>query len=365
MTKLSSGFAALAVLVLAGLLVSACGVKTHPYPEGATLPGPVRNLVQTQDDQGQLWLTWLSPLDNAAGRPLKSLDHFEVWGADYEKAGFCEGCPVTYQKLAEVYLKPPAPGLDINEGPYQWQTSIRPDRAYRFRVAGFSGRGAVNPASWQEAAVYGQAGPGRLARFSAEAEDLAVRLSFSRPAAGQEIEIWKKAPDRDWFRLDLAGAEGGSLADLQVVYGQTYVYRARLMSQEGQSRVPGPFSREITVRPEDLLPPRPVGFLDASADAGGVRLRWENLSLEEDVAGYRVYRRLEGRTSWTLISPALIEGNTFLDTGLEPGQTAWYQVTAVDRSPAANESRPSPEASVLAAAPEEDVRRPDTYDPGL
>ncbi|MDR1577384.1 MAG: hypothetical protein LBT86_04030 [Deltaproteobacteria bacterium] len=351
--------------LLAAFLFTGCGVKTHPYPESSVLPGPPRQLSQTQEVDGQLWLTWLAPTLNMANRPLLTLDHFEVWGADYAQKGFCASCPSEFRKLAEVYLKPAAPGLNVNEGPYQWVTKIEPDRVYRFKVAGFSGRGAVNPQSWREITVYGQISPGRLAHFSAELDDQTTRLTWSKPKAGQKVEIQKLAPGRGWVTLDTTGSPQGSMVDLAVVYGQTYFYRARLLVETGQSLTPGPFGPEIIVKVEDLSPPRPIGFLDAAyAPGGGVSLRWENLALEEELAGYRVYRRLAKESAFQAIA-GLISDNQYHDSGVNSGETAYYQVTAVDRSPAANESRPSPIASVLAAPEESEPERPPTLDPGL
>jgi hypothetical protein len=341
-----------------------CGVKTHPYPESSVLPGPPRRLAQTQDENGQLWLTWLAPTLNMANRPLLTLDHFEVWGSDNPIKGYCDGCPVEFRKLAEVYIKPAPPGLNVHEGPYQWVTKIASDRVYRFKVAGFSDRGAVNPQSWREITVYGQPSPGALPSFAAELEDLAVRLTYSRPRSGQRIEIQKLAPGQNWVSLDTAGSPSGSLVDLNVVYGQTYIYRARLLNELGESFAPGPFAPEQIVKVVDQTPPRPIAFLDASATPQGVSLRWESLALEEEVAGYRVYRRLAGQTTFVLIGDLVAE-NIFLDSGVKPGETAYYQVTAVDKSPAANESRPSPEASVLTIPEESEPDRPPIIDPGL
>jgi hypothetical protein len=311
-----------------------------------------------------LFLTWLGPTQNAAGRPLTNLERFEVWGADYPKKGFCEGCPVSYRKVGEVFPQIPAPGLLVNEGPYAFGYDLNPERVYRFKVAGFSSRGAANPNSWREITVYGQAPPGSPSHFSAAAEDLATRISWGKPQANQKVEIQKLAPGHDWVVLEPSKPQDNFLLDLDVVYGRTYGYRARLLSLEGDSLTPGPFSREIQVRIEDLTPPRPVGFLDASMSDSGVSLRWENLSEDNEVAGYRVYRRLAGETGFKLIS-GLVPVNVYTDNGVKPGETAYYEVTAVDKSPAANESRPSPTASVLAAVTDVEPEKPVLVDPGL
>ncbi|MDR3205054.1 MAG: hypothetical protein LBV23_10000, partial [Deltaproteobacteria bacterium] len=107
-----------------------CGVKTHPWPEMETLPGAVVDLTHELDEGGRVWLNWLTPSENVSGRPLKTLDHFEVWGADYDMNEFCPGCPSKTVKLADVFLEAPPPGLELAKGPYRWETKVRPNRVY-------------------------------------------------------------------------------------------------------------------------------------------------------------------------------------------------------------------------------------------
>jgi hypothetical protein len=278
-------YAFFALLALPAFFFPGCGVKTHPYSEASSLPAPVRDLTPTLAQGGQLWLTWLSPTLNVAGRPLTTLDHFEIWGASHEKKGYCQGCPSSYEKLAEVFLIPPPPGVTVSEGPYRWSTTIKPDRAYRFRVAGFSRRGAVNEGGWREVEVFGQVEPKGAPRLSVKIDDLAVILSWTKPSPGQIAEIQKKAPDKDWAAVPGLNGQTGSYTDLDVAYGRNYSYRARFLAGEAQSLAPGPFSPEMAAKVEDLAPPRPVGYLDAASAEGGVSLRWESLAPEEKLAG--------------------------------------------------------------------------------
>jgi hypothetical protein len=351
-------------LLFSAAIVSACGVKTHPWPEMATLPAKVENLAQTLDSEGHLWLSWTAPMDNAAGRPLQTLDHFEVWGADYDMASFCQGCPVRPVKLADVYLAAPAPGLNIAKGPYVWETGLRPGRVYVFRVAGFSSRGAVNPAAWTETVVWSAPPPGALSGFTAAAEDLSVILNYPEPGGDLSVEVQRRKGGGPWEALDPLMSKG---LDTSVKYGESYAYRARLVRTKEGTKVPGPWTSERSLAIEDTLPPPPPGHLDAALSPSGVRLAWESLAERGDVAGYKVYRSEEGG-GYRLMG-AMVETNSFLDSSARTGKSYRYRVTAVDASPRANESAPSPEAEVLSESPSEAAEsqapRPPLADPGI
>ena len=363
----SISFRALRLLgALAALAaISACGVKTHPWPEMVTLPSQVLDLAQTLDSEGTLWLSWKAPLANVAGRPLKTLDHFEVWGADYDLDSYCQGCPSNPVKIDEVYLEAPAPGREIAEGPYVWQTKVRSGRVYVFKVAGFSSRGAVNPGAWAQTVVWSLPSPGPLSGFSAAADDLSVYFSRPDPSGDLVVEVQKRRGSGPWETLD---PERDAKVDTSVSYGETYSYRARLLRVREGTKIPGPWTAETALLIEDALPPPPPGYLDAAVSMEGVRLVWESLADRGDVAGYKVYRAdLEGGGFRPL--GGLISTNAFVDRTTSSGGTYRYRVTAVDDSPRANESAPSPETEVLSESPEEAgeaaVPRPELPDPGI
>jgi len=190
--------------------------------------------------------------------------------------------------------------------------------------------------------------------------DKSVELGWSRPSTGYRVDIQKMGPGGGWAPIVGLDPSKGRFTDLAVAYEQTYTYRARLVRLKDASNVTGPWSREIKVNVIDVTPPNPPGYLDAALADNGVRLAWENLVFNPDVAGYRLYRQLSGEAGFTRLGPPLLTENVFFDPiKLAPGVTARYQVTAVDGSPRANESPPSPGADVLLDPPAEIAPPPD------
>jgi hypothetical protein len=91
----------------------------------------------------------------------------------------------------------------------------------------------------------------------------------------------------------------------------------------------------------DTTPPAIPAGLVATAGSRRVALDWTDNS-ETDLAGYRVERRV-GNRAWAV--RADVEQSTFSDTGLKPGTTYRYRVSAYDRN--GNYSPPSAEVAAI------------------
>src|SRR5207248_8179542 len=108
-------------------------------------------------------------------------------------------------------------------------------------------------------------------------------------------------------------------------------------------------SPPVTVTPRDTFPPAaPQGLVAAllPGSAPGavlVDLSW-SISLETDLAGYRVYRSEQEGTRGQLLTQDLLPTPAVRDSSVEAGHRYWYTVTAVDR--AGNESAPSSRVAV-------------------
>lgn len=85
---------------------------------------------------------------------------------------------------------------------------------------------------------------------------------------------------------------------------------------------------------EDTTPPPPPSNLTATSSSGTVALQWVS-SAGDDVAGYNVYRSVDGSAgpgNGAPVNGSLVADTTFADTGLDNGTVYTYRVTAVDDS---------------------------------
>jgi hypothetical protein len=262
--------------------------------------------------------------------------------------------------LDEVFLQPAPPGLNLFQGPYSWQIVLKKNRVYRFRVAGFSGRGAVHPGSWKEITVWSVEPPGQVLDFRAVPEDLTVKLTFKQPPNGFKVEVEKAVGDGGFAPLSL---DQMPHLDLNVAYEHDYRYRARLVGLLDSVSTPGAFGSEILVKIRDLVPPRPIAYLDAALSTSGIRLTWESRADESDFGGYRLYRRIGDGVMQPLGGE--LKENFYFDPNPPADEDIRYQVTVLDNSPAKNEASPSVEATVYVAREEQAVERPETVDPGF
>ena len=96
-----------------------------------------------------------------------------------------------------------------------------------------------------------------------------------------------------------------------------------------------------------IQPAAPGGLSVVPGDAQ-VQLVWK-ANIEEDIAGYNVYRSTNETGEYSQISEELLTSPEFIDGGLTNGQTYWYKVSALDM--VGNESEKSIIISVTPQPP--------------
>lgn len=99
----------------------------------------------------------------------------------------------------------------------------------------------------------------------------------------------------------------------------------------------------------DITPPDAPTGLGATAGNAQVDLDWSDSS-ESDLAGYTVYRRVQGSGSFAAITSTLLSGSSFTDAGATNGTTYEYVVTASDAT--GNESLSSAVETATPTAPQ-------------
>jgi fibronectin type 3 domain-containing protein len=97
------------------------------------------------------------------------------------------------------------------------------------------------------------------------------------------------------------------------------------------------------VTPRDTFPPAApqnlvVAEIPGDNGAVSVDLSW-SINLENDLAGYRIYRSEQQREHGRSLQAELLLSPAYRDLSVQANHRYWYVVTAVDR--AGNESAPS------------------------
>lgn len=152
----------------------------------------------------------------------------------------------------------------------------------------------------------------------------------------------------------LAPSETPSYRDTSFDFGKTYVYIVRSETPAEGNTLESDDSAPAMVTPRDTFPPAAPQSIVAAVLPGVasgsllVDLSW-SISVESDLAGYRVYRSEREGMLGQVLNPDLLLTPSLRDTSVEPGHRYWYSVTAVDR--AGNESTPSAPLAVDVAQP--------------
>lgn len=358
-------WAAVPVVLTAGLAFAGCGTPGAPLPPSLKLPDPVTDLSASRAGN-QVSLTWTMPKKNTDKLLLKG--NVPVIVCRKEGAGACD--PVGGQLL----LAPGAAGAFNETLPPALAAGAPRALTYFVELRNHNGRSA----GLSNAAVLlaGEA-PGPVAGLAAQVrkDGVVLRWTPSHAASQEPVRLRRKlltpsaakpsqgplAPPPEPVEQSLlvdSGAQSGRALDKQIRFGQVYEYCAQRVARvtvDGRTlELAGELSAPVRVEAMDIFPPAVPTGLAAVATAGdsgteaSIDLSWQPVA-DPDVAGYLVYRRESGG-EWQRISPAQpIIPPAFHDAHVELGHTYHYAVSAIDqgrhesaRSAEAEETVPQP-----------------------
>ena len=145
------------------------------------------------------------------------------------------------------------------------------------------------------------------------------------------------------------GPERG-ITDSAIEWEKTYDYRAETVTVIRKPNVPevqveGDDTPAARVFADDVFPPAMPSGLQAASSGPGQRVFVDLIWAPDndlDLAGYNVYRRVEGETA-SKLNAELLKTPAYRDASVVAGKTFFYSVTAVDAR--GNESAHSEEAS--------------------
>jgi fibronectin type 3 domain-containing protein len=174
-------------------------------------------------------------------------------------------------------------------------------------------------------------------RISVEPTAKGYRITWSPVQPDVHHNILRQAPSETAPSV-IATVEGAEYVDEGVQWGSKYVYQVTA-SEGAATSLP---SAPVPVASADSFPPSVPTGLTALPSGGAVELSWQR-SPETDVAGYYVYRSVQGgqpeRVGGLVVVP------TYGDRAIQAGTPYQYRVSAVDRT--GNESAKSDPVEVV------------------
>ncbi len=157
--------------------------------------------------------------------------------------------------------------------------------------------------------------------LQAQATAQGVRLTWE--GARGAFRVFRRTGDQKDF-IPVANVERNDWTDPNTEYGHHYAYIVQRIEKEAESDPSDP--AEIT--PEDKFAPAAPAGLHASSAPASIELSWD-ANTEPDLAGYRVYRSVDGGAFEKVAD--LSQVPAWSDQKVEPGKTYRYAVTAVDQ----------------------------------
>jgi hypothetical protein len=348
-------------LAVAGL--SGCGTPGAPQLPSLQLARPVEDLTATRVGN-RVELDWTLPGKNTDRTLVKHIPETHI----------CRREGVTLMSTCAVVAEVPTPKTQ----PQPKQKGQQQAETVRMQYVDNLPQqvGLANPTGFVTYAVEEVNSKGRSAGLSNQvavpvAPTLAAPDELSAQVSGEGVTIsWigpslAAAPEGLTYRYqierrpaggaayivvgDMAPSARGSYLDKTFEWEQKYEYRIATLTQvqsHGLSAtVPGDSSKPVEVFTRDIYPPaQPVGLQAVFSSVGQkpfIDLTWAP-NLENDLAGYNVFRRSEGGT-WQKLNQQLVQVPSFRDEKVKASGKYVYSVSAVDLR--GNESPHSADAS--------------------
>lgn len=335
---------------LAVLLAAACGRKGPLQPPLASGPQAVEGLTAHQQGGGVI-LEWTNPTKSIDGRPLESLEAAEIWVLELRPGDGKR--PLGLQDF-EARAR-----LGRRVLPKEFQPSSRaaagrsPDVMFAYPISGEESAPPV-----LAFAVRVLDAKKRRSKFCApvvvetrvcplppDIQDVRVfkdRIEIvwaapksntdgSAPAEVAGYNVYRTEGRGKPEKLTSSPITGLTFGDRRSSFGVPYTYVVRACAAGPEASVESADSAPRDVVAKDVFPPDPPAGLVALSGPGGISLSWE-AGHEEDIGGYRVWRREEGGSGFVSLTSVPVAGNSFTDATAGKGKAYIYAVSAVDKN---------------------------------
>lgn len=349
-------FYLLIILILVFFCVF-CGKKGPILAPLIKIPGKIEavNAIQKGD---KIILTWKNPATYSEGSPMSEVESVEIWLLKEDEDSSRKEMPVKLEKfeeIAELILsikneKFPEYQKAKFHGEFNYYYCLAPEEFVSKRLI-FSLR--IKDRRKKESAfselIYVKPKilslPPINIRASVFEDRIEIQWDFpegnidqSLPPELEGYNIYRKEGDGIPIRLNTKLIKEEKYEDKGFLFGGNYFYFIRTSSTDSSPYLESDDSETIEVLAKDIFPPSQPNGLVAVAGENIIALSW-NANQEEDLAGYRVWRKEEGEDEYKLLDPRIIKGSTYNDITIGKNKRYYYAVTAQDKS--RNESQKS------------------------
>lgn len=324
-------------MLLLGLAVSGCGVKTYPRPILQQPPAQISNL-QSDIRGNAVELSWPVTAQQTTSEQSASY-RFAVLKSEvsWDKRN-CLECPAANQTtILTIDPVHPEPAAVKDNKMVVKDASVTLGHAYRYQIAVQDQKERVLTLSNPTIAKVATA-PLPPQDFAAVKQNHGIMLTWKQPkknTADQPIkeemvyDVERRGVNGSWERISPVPVKGLSFFDQAVASDQVYEYRVfGLFPFEGTNT----WSESSAVRriqAPGALPPPPPSTVWAIPAKGVLEIHWTQS--EGKINGYHVYRR-EGKEITRLTSNA-VQGPPYVDSTARPNIVYFYAVSAIGSEP--------------------------------
>lgn len=352
------------------LLSSSCGKKGAIYPPIIRIPQRVKKFraIQRAD---KIILEWTNPTTYIDGNPMREIDEIEIWlaeekreSAEKEESDEEEKLSVEeFEKKAELlasikrekfseYLIEqrkmyqnlryifPLSGKEFLTKKFIFGLRVKDRKRNKSR---FSGLESVEPKILPL--------PPKGLRFTVYKDRIQIlwdppekNMDQSSPPNVEGYIIFRADRETQPRRINPELIKENKYEDEGFVFDKAYKYFVRASATDSRPFLQSENSETLEVLAKDKFAPEAPSGLVSMTGKNYIALSWDD-NQEEDLAGYRVWRKEEGEEEYLLLTTEPVRENTYTDTKVEKNKRYYYSITALDKH--GNESKKSEAASEI------------------
>ncbi|MEO7673773.1 MAG: fibronectin type III domain-containing protein [Pyrinomonadaceae bacterium] len=334
---------ALALVLLSGGL--SCGKRKPPVP-------PSGRVMQRAEATGfqrgnQVILSWKMPARNAANNNVQNITRVDIYRLAEPLSSPLTLSEEEYAARSVLIATVPVTDADFALKTLSYTDTLelagQPSRLrYAVRFVNASGQKASfsNFALIEPAAKVASAPTSLSTNVSQDAisliwEPSAANADGSTPASLLGYNVYRSDSKTEAGKiLNKTPVTEARFADRFFEFGKEYFYFVRAISVgSGGLPIESLESNLVAVTPKDTFPPSAPASITLAASPTTISIFFPT-NPENDVAGYSIYRSTEPnlkKSEWNLLTPTLLETNTFQDANVVSGTTYYYYLTATDK----------------------------------